>query len=102
MRFARAIASGRRRSGQPFPRYDSPEAYRRVGELLPQLAALLREQIVELEMLEAPTELESASRENLDRLTRSVELLDQGSEAAAAQRSRPLRRCGDRGSDDRA
>jgi hypothetical protein len=66
------------------PRDDSPAAYRRVGELLPQLAALLREQIAELEMLEAPTELESAWRENLDRLTRSAELLDQGGRAAAA------------------
>jgi hypothetical protein len=41
------------------PRDDSPEAYRRVGELLPQLAALLREQTDELEQLDVPAELAS-------------------------------------------
>jgi hypothetical protein len=66
------------------PRDDSPEAYRRVAELLPQLAALLRAQIDELERLEAPAELETSWRENLDRLARSAELLDGGGAAAAA------------------
>ena len=66
------------------PRDDSPEAYRRVGELLPQLADLCRKQIGELEQLDAPPELEAAWRENLDRLIRSAELLDEGGEAAAA------------------
>jgi hypothetical protein len=36
------------------PRDDSPAAYQRIGELLLQLAALLRE-----EQLDAPAELES-------------------------------------------
>jgi hypothetical protein len=35
-------------------RDDSPEAYRRIGELLPQLAALLREQTDVLEQLDVP------------------------------------------------
>jgi hypothetical protein len=66
------------------PRDDSPEAYRRVGELLPQLAALLRQQTDELERLDVPAELASPWRENLDRLARSADLLDEGGEAAAA------------------
>jgi hypothetical protein len=66
------------------PRDDSPEAYRLVGELLPQLAVLLREQTDELEQLEVPSELASLWRENLDRLTRSADLLDEGGEAATA------------------
>jgi hypothetical protein len=67
------------------PRDDSPEAYKRVGELLPQLAALLRGQTDELEQLDVPAELASPWRENLDRLARSADLLDEGREAAAAQ-----------------
>jgi hypothetical protein len=66
------------------PRDDSPEAYRRIGEVLPQLAALLREQTDELEQLDVPAELASPWRENLDRLDRSADLLDEGGEAAAA------------------
>jgi hypothetical protein len=53
------------------PRDDSPEAFERVGELPPQLAILLREQVGELTELDAPRELGSSWRENLDRLTRS-------------------------------
>jgi hypothetical protein len=64
---------------------DSPEAYRRVGELLPQLAVLLRQQIADLKRLDMfPSEIESPWRENLVRLTRSADLLDEGGEAAAA------------------
>ena len=66
------------------PRDDSSESYRRVGELLPQLAVLLREQVDELRRLEAPAELEPEWRVNLDRLGRSADLLDEGGAAAAA------------------
>jgi hypothetical protein len=67
------------------PRDDSPEAYGRVAELLPQLATLVREQTDELAQLDVPAELASSWRENLDRLARSADLLDEGGEAAAAQ-----------------
>jgi hypothetical protein len=63
---------------------DSPEAYERVGELLPQLGALLRQQIAELAELEPPTELTDDWAENLARLSRSADLLDAGGDAAAA------------------
>jgi hypothetical protein len=65
------------------PRDDSPESYRRVGELLPQLAALVREQIEELRKLEAPAELEPrSSTASRARLTCSTK--------AARQRSRTI------------
>jgi hypothetical protein len=80
----RATANARRRYARPCPREDSPESHRRVGELLPKLAALLREQIEELRKVQAPAELEPEWRENLDRLARSANLLDEGSEAAVA------------------
>ena len=66
------------------PKDDSPEAYRKVGELLPQLGALLRQQAAELAELEPPPELADDWAENLQSLTRSADLLDRGGEAAAA------------------
>jgi hypothetical protein len=66
------------------PRDDSPDAFRRVGELLPQLAALLREQTDELERLDVPGRARiPLARES--RPARSAELLDEGGRAAAAQ-----------------
>jgi hypothetical protein len=66
------------------PRDDSPKAYRCVGGILPELAALLREQTAELERLDVPAEFAASWRENLDRLSRSADLLDEGGAAAAA------------------
>jgi hypothetical protein len=63
---------------------DSPEAYQRVAELLPQLGALLRQQIAELAELEPPAELADEWREH-GRLIRSADLLDAGGDAAAAR-----------------
>jgi hypothetical protein len=67
------------------PKDDSPEAYQRVAELLPQLGALLRQQVAELAELESPAELADEWPKNLARLTRSADLLDAGGIAAAAQ-----------------
>jgi hypothetical protein len=66
------------------PNDDSPEAYQRVGELLPQLGALLRQQTAELAELEPPAELADEWAENLAGLIRSADLLDAGGAAAAA------------------
>ena len=66
------------------PKDDSPEAYAKVGELLPQLGALLRQQCAELTELDPPVELADEWTANLARITRSADLLDAGSEAAAA------------------
>jgi hypothetical protein len=66
------------------PKDDSPEAYQRVAELLPQLGALLRQQIAELAELEPPAELADEWSDNLARLNRSADLLDAGGDAAVA------------------
>jgi hypothetical protein len=65
------------------PKHDSPEAYQRVAELLPQHGALLRRQIAELAELEPPAELADEWSDNLARLIRSADLLDAGGDAAA-------------------
>jgi hypothetical protein len=66
------------------PNDDSPEAYQRVAELLPQLGTLLRQQVAELTELEPPAELADEWSDNLARLIRSADLLDAGCDAAAA------------------
>ena len=66
------------------PKDDSREAFQRVGELLPQLGRLLRQQAAELTELEPPAELPDGWRDNLARMIRSADLLDAGGAAAAA------------------
>jgi hypothetical protein len=64
------------------PKDDSPEAYQRRAELLPQLGALLRQQVAELAELEPPAGLAGEWRDNLARLVRSADLLDARGDAA--------------------
>jgi hypothetical protein len=81
---------------------DSPEAYERVGELLPQLGALLRQQIAELAELEPPTELTDEWAENLARAEPLRRPARRWRRRRRGARSRPFRRNRNRGASARA
>ena len=64
------------------PRDDSPEAFRQVADLLPQLATSLRSQLDELRRLDSPADIRERWKATLDLIALSADKLDEGAAAA--------------------